>query len=611
MDARLSSSLRHRADHFGGVCYIPARDDFFAISPEVYRYVTAIPNIWTAVPPAEVGITTALARLGICETRNPASRHTPFSGPSFIGSFQEIVTVREPLVVNCFATSFCPLKCIYCHADDLMQQYRADERDHDVDNVAATAATIPAMVAVVTGGDPITRPARTIRLIDRLASQRKALVLDTSGVGSIDELLPSIREHQVHVRISIDAVSEVNDRLRPSNLLITKRRVSAFVGAVSTLRACLDAGIPVTVQTVVTNKNDNESELRNLRDWLVANQVRHWVLHIAVRGGSARRIEEAARKHTRNRGIVPQAPKVYDRIRTLMTETDQQNLPLDIRCTDTGNTPNSVLLISSSGDLFTEGLAHSGKVKLFAAGEARPDRVRALWHHLDHFGHARRYLNWNPWFYEGQNLVNLCYRADVPMQNAESVSAIVETEGKYRVADLSALESLLHLHASASAPACLQRDEYYDTNEGALEGCDFVVRIRKVDGVAEIGLKGPRFRTKGGEYSRIELEFEAKSEEEIAAAIRRLRLQLTWYFEKRRSTFRWRDPPATVVVDEVPQIGAFIEIEGSVKAIRAVTATLQGTIGGPESRNYKEIFLAHMQASGRAIHEIRGAGFAE
>src|SRR5689334_21936541 len=121
MDARLTQGVRTRADIFGGVCYVPHRDDFFAASKAVFRAIRRLSNGWQNIEPDWRPTYTALAGLGICQTRNPATPERPYSGPSFLGEFPEIATVEEPLVLNCFATAHCPLRCVYCHADDLMQ----------------------------------------------------------------------------------------------------------------------------------------------------------------------------------------------------------------------------------------------------------------------------------------------------------------------------------------------------------------------------------------------------------------------------------------------------------------------------------------------------------
>ena len=63
--------------------------------------------------------------------------------------------------------------------------------------------------------------------------------------------------------------------------------------------------------------------------------------------------------------------------------------------------------------------------------------ANVLWPHLDRFGHARRYLNWNRWFYDGKSLGEICYPVPLPTQaeGAYEISSFVENEAKYPVVD--------------------------------------------------------------------------------------------------------------------------------------------------------------------------------
>jgi pyruvate-formate lyase-activating enzyme len=349
MKARLRTGVRIRDDVFGGVCYVPQRDDFFAADKKVFLFLKWLSSNWQEVRANERKAVSALAHLGICETIEPRIAEQSYCGPSFLGEFVELPTVSMPLVVNCFCTAHCPLLCVYCHADDLMQQFRSLETDDDLENVAATANMLPAMVAVITGGDPLTRPERAKTLIERLADE-KALVLDTSGVGDIESLIPVLLKHDVHVRVSMDSISRQNQRLRPANREYVVERAASTKGGARTIERCLKEGIPVTVQSVVTSLNENEDEWLDLRDWLIARGVRNWVLHVVVNGGKARRIEEAARQK-RSGGIVP-SDQVYSKLWRLVESTMKERLPIDIRCTDTDTTPNSVLLVGSKGDVY-------------------------------------------------------------------------------------------------------------------------------------------------------------------------------------------------------------------------------------------------------------------
>jgi len=125
--------------------------------------------------------------------------------------------------------------------------------------------------------------------------------------------------------------------------------------------------------------------------------VKHWVLHIAVEAGKAREYEKRARSRLRPLRLLSNDDVVHELLRRIHDE-EMRKRRLDIRITDTNSRPNSVILIDSHGNLQTEGFAHLGKVQLFDAKSARPDLVRAKWAHIDRFGHAVRYLNWNRCF---------------------------------------------------------------------------------------------------------------------------------------------------------------------------------------------------------------------
>ena len=608
MRARLRPRARLRKDEFGGICYVPQRDDIFAADARVFDLLTRLGTAWIEARPELHGAYTKLAALGICET-DPATPEVAYSGPSFLGKFEEIPTISEPLVVNCFSTAFCPLKCVYCHADDLMAKARTTERDDgsEIDNVVATASMFPAMVAVITGGDPLTRPHRAAKLISRLALQ-KPLVLDTSGVGALDELLPALKEHRVHVRVSLDSVGPANDSVRPIDGRYFVGESPSRVYALRTIEECLAEGLDVTVQTVVSNRNENVDELRQLRDMLVGMGVQHWVLHITVEGGSARRMENAFRRK-KGRGIVPHRPKVYQQLATLISETRANRYKLDIRCTDTNTTPNSVLLIDSKGDLYTEGYAHVGKVQLFNAASARPDLVRAKWMHIDRFGHAKRYLNWNRWLYEGKSLEEICY--PIPWPDAEAPSretCVVETEAKYPVVELSGLRKTLAESGFVAQKEVLQRDEYYDVPDRSLSVLDYVIRLRLEDGRCLFTFKGPRFYTVTSDYSRLEFQF-PMPEDQLRSELERHGLVQTWYFEKRRTDFKRAAGHVVPSLDEIPEIGWFAEIEGPLAEVRKLAAELAPFLGAPETRNYQILFIDHKGQQGHPRDTVEGAAF--
>jgi MoaA/NifB/PqqE/SkfB family radical SAM enzyme len=385
-----------RPEPFGAIAYVGERDDFFALDPAHAAVALLAATRGAVVSGPDVERAARLAALGVCATRPPTPQR-PHLGRSLVadlgdlgglGGLSGLPAPVLPLVVNCFSTAHCPLRCGYCHADDLMVPFRDGERRSGLAAVARTAALVPAMVGVVTGGDPIVRPGRAAALIGRLAGHKR-VVLDTSGVGDIGPLLPVLARHRVHVRVSLDSADRaVNDRARPVSPAYLPRGASAFDAAHATLRRLRDAGVPCSVQTVVGSHNDRLDDLTRLRDHLLAIGVRHWVLHVAVPAGKA----------ARHRGVLP-GELVVDRLRDLVADCaagwSAGGAPIDVRVTGTHRTPNAVLLVDPLGRLCVERPDGRGKQVIWRPedGGGRRELMARYQRYVDLGGHASRYLN--------------------------------------------------------------------------------------------------------------------------------------------------------------------------------------------------------------------------
>jgi MoaA/NifB/PqqE/SkfB family radical SAM enzyme len=365
--------VRIRTEPFGYLAYVGDRDHFFAIDHVGARVVDAA-QLGIPVAARDEAIVRVLARYGVVAADAGQAYH---HGVSLIGDFEGVPPIDRPLVVNCFATAECPLRCRYCYADDLMRREQQGARDDDVDLVAETAEAVPAMVAVITGGEPLARPDRTERLISRLAGT-KALVLDTSGAGDVEPLLPALRDARVHLRVSLDSFDPaLNDRLRPG------RARSSSGSARKALAQAGAAGIPTTVQTVVTAANGDRDALRRMRDDLMAAGVRNWVLHGLVPAGKA---AGSAGRALRPNGSTPET------LADLVRDSAMAELPINIRVTANDRPGNSALIIGSKGDLYVEH-DHRGKIRVAGPGDPADRVLAACRRHVSAAGHAGRYLN--------------------------------------------------------------------------------------------------------------------------------------------------------------------------------------------------------------------------
>jgi len=395
LQGRVAAGVRLRRESFGSIAYVPERDHFYALDQ---KHTAALKGLGPrSVRPDHRDLVTAMAAAGICET-TPPTRQRAFYGRSLFGSFPRFPVIKAPMVVNCFTTAECPLRCTYCHADDLMQPYRGRESPAWINEVIRVAVATPAMVGVVTGGEPLTAPKEAARLLTALARD-KAVVLDTSGVGDLGQLVPVLRRHNAHVRFSLDSAQpSINDRLRPINRRAVPLDTSSFHHASEGVRLAVREGLSCSVQTVVTARNSDLGGLVALRDKLLEMGVRTWALHIVVPAGKAA-------QHPKGLLVGDDAVATLTR---LVADTAAQRQPIDIRVTSTYRRPNSTLLISARGELAVQRPDQAGKT-ILPVGRVMTRRhlLRQFREHVDMAGHASRYLNGTLDLYPGSGTAEL------------------------------------------------------------------------------------------------------------------------------------------------------------------------------------------------------------
>lgn len=140
---------------------------------------------------------------------------------------------------------------------------------------------------------------------------------------------------------------------------------------------------------------------------------------------------------------------------------------------------------------------------------------------------------------------------------------LFETEIKVKIKDNDCFDDIIakcRVNAQWEGGNILQRDEYYDTKEELLKKSDMTVRIRLVNNEIKVALKGPRQFINNKMHKRIELEFTISNEKEIRKQICENELFATAIIEKRRWPFRIQN--CEVVIDKLPFIGSFLEVEG-------------------------------------------------
>lgn len=184
------------------------------------------------------------------------------------GDVSANLDLQRPLRVNWLASLACNLVCVYCYAEDKMDQKRAIppsvfEGIHELNPLSVS----------ITGGEPLMSP----YLIDALGEfdGRYGLILDTNGTVRLrDEMLEMLKQTNTTVRVTIDSTEkELLNVLRPSRSSheYEPQRI------LDTISALGQAGIRTAVHTVITSKNLRH--LDQIGDALVDMDVKTWQLY--------------------------------------------------------------------------------------------------------------------------------------------------------------------------------------------------------------------------------------------------------------------------------------------------------------------------------------------
>lgn len=149
-----------------------------------------------------------------------------------------------------------------------------------------------------------------------------------------------------------------------------------------------------------------------------------------------------------------------------------------------------------------------------------------------------------------------------------------------------------------------QLDEYYDTLDGQLKKQDLVIRIRSNGEKKTIALKSPRVALPSGMTNRIELEFLSADGEKVHEQLKNQGLNPNESAEKERWTFIYND--CEIVLDKLPYIGSFIEIEGPTEiAINQVVSLLNLSSCQVIRQNYGELMMAKFREMQLPLTNIR------
>lgn len=177
----------------------------------------------------------------------------------------------------------------------------------------------------------------------------------------------------------------------------------------------------------------------------------------------------------------------------------------------------------------------------------------------------------------------------------------LECEAKIKVEDLGAIRARLEELGALDEGECLERNWVLDDARESLRRRDVLLRVRNVGGeTAVLTVKTPA--GKGAFKTRREIENRADSTDHLLLQLEALGFHVTWIYEKRRHSWQWFD--CAIALDECPELGCFVEIEGTPKRIRRAARDLGLDPDDHIDDNYRGLWIKYLKDLGHAPRDM-------
>ncbi len=179
----------------------------------------------------------------------------------------------------------------------------------------------------------------------------------------------------------------------------------------------------------------------------------------------------------------------------------------------------------------------------------------------------------------------------------------VELEAKIPLAAHEAVRARLNRLGAQPGETVIEHNCVYDTTHLPAPATGVLLRLRMFAGRTS-GRLTVKHRPAAAQFkSVLEEESEVTDAAAVARALSALGFKPRWRYEKKRETWHYRG--CEVALDELPELGRFVEVEGSdAAAIGAVLADLELNPDDHLPDNYLRLFQHRCESRGEPLRPL-------
>ena len=165
-----------------------------------------------------------------------------------------------------------------------------------------------------------------------------------------------------------------------------------------------------------------------------------------------------------------------------------------------------------------------------------------------------------------------------------------ETETKFKLECPSVFRRKLAKIKARFISKKTERDIYYRDPSGRVAAD--VIRLRRVGRKCIFTVKKRVFSTRSRTYKvREELEASVDDAKAFGEMLKELGFRPFFRKKKIRELYTWKG--AKILIDQLPKIGYYVEIEAPIKKIKKLARNLDLDMKKATSKNYRELLRAH------------------